>query len=135
LARGEKTINEITAETDTSIDIEDDGTVFVTAKNQEGGKRALEWIKNLTYEVKIGETFQAKVVKITDFGAFVEFLPGQEGLVHVSELAPTYVKNVEEIVKTGDVIPVKVIKIDEQGKIGLSRKQALASPTNTEEGK
>src|SRR3989338_5328186 len=117
IGAGGKTINAIQDETDTHIDIEDDGTLFVTAKSQEGGKRALEWIEALTHDVKIGEMFQAKVIKIMDFGVFVEFLPGQEGLVHISELASTYVKNAEDVVKQGDIIPVKVIKIDEQGKI------------------
>ncbi|MBI2462957.1 MAG: polyribonucleotide nucleotidyltransferase [Candidatus Spechtbacteria bacterium] len=125
IGTGGKTINEIIAETNTKIDIEDDGTVFVTAQNQTDGKRAIERIQNLTHETKIGELFQAKVVKIAEFGAFVEYLPGQEGLVHVSELASTYVKSVEDIVKVGDIIPVKVVKIDEQGKVGLSRKQAM----------
>lgn len=133
IGSGGKTINEIIDATNTQIDIEDDGTIFITAANQADGKRAIEWIENLTREVKIGEIFSGKVVRVTEFGAFVEFLPGHEGLVHVSELADTYVKNVEDIVKLGDVFPVKVIKIDEQGKVGLSRKKALVGKQRNSE--
>jgi polyribonucleotide nucleotidyltransferase len=122
---GGKIINRIIDETNTQIDIEDDGRVFVTAKNQEDGEKALTQIKQLTYEPEIGELFTGKVVKVTDFGAFVEFLPGREGLVHVSELADTYVKSAQDVVKEGDEFPVKIIRIDEQGKVALSKKQAV----------
>jgi polyribonucleotide nucleotidyltransferase len=117
---GGKVINEITEETGVKIDIEDDGLVNITSTDEEAGQKALEWVKNLTREVKVGEIFQGRVTKITDFGAFVEILPGQEGLLHISELAPYRVRRVEDIVRTGQMIPVKVKKIDEQGRIGLS---------------
>ena len=119
---GGKIINEIIAETGVAIDIEDDGLVMITSKDSEAAKKAEEWIKNLTREVVAGETFQGKVVKIMDFGAFVEILPGQDGLVHISELAPTRVEKVEDIVKIGDVITVKVKEIDSQGRINLTHK-------------
>jgi len=117
---GGKVINEITGETGVKIDIEDDGLVNITSTDEAAGQKALEWVKNLTREVKVGEIFQGRVTKITDFGAFVEILPGQEGLLHISELAPYRVRRVEDIVRTGQMIPVKVKKIDEQGRIGLS---------------
>lgn len=119
---GGKMINEIIAETDVAIDIEDDGLVLITAKNSENGKKAEEWIKNLTREVVAGEVFQGKVVKIMDFGAFVEILPGQDGLVHISELASSRVEKVEDVVKIGETIAVKVKEIDSQGRINLTHK-------------
>jgi len=117
---GGKMINEIIEKTGAKIDVEDDGLVNITSLDEEGGQKALEWIKNLTREVEIGETFQGRVMKITDFGAFVEILPGQDGLLHISELAPHHVQRVEDIIEVGQIIPVKVKKIDEQGRIGLS---------------
>jgi len=121
---GGKVINEIIEECGVSIDIEDSGRIFVTAEKEEAAGKAADWIKNITREVKVGEVFQGKVKRILDFGAFVEILPRQEGLVHISQLAPYRVKKVEDIVKTGDIIPVKVISIDEQGRINLSLKEA-----------
>ncbi len=120
---GGKVINEIIEECGVSIDIEDSGRIFVTAEKEEAAKKAVAWIKNITREVKVGEVFQGKVTRILDFGAFVEIFPGQEGLVHISQLAPYHVKKVEDVVKVGDIIPVKVISIDEQGRINLSLKE------------
>ncbi len=120
---GGKMINEIIDATGVQIDIEDDGSVYITSTDATGAEKAVKWIKDITREPEIGEIFQGKVVKIMDFGAFVEFLPKQEGMVHISELAPYRVNRVEDIVKEGDIIPVKVIKI-ENGKVGLSLKQA-----------
>lgn len=122
---GGKVINGIIAETGVDIDIEDDGLVMITSANEEASNKALEWIKNLTREVKAGEEFQGKITRILDFGAFAEILPGQEGLIHISELAPYRVEKVTDVVKIGDVVPVKVIKIDELGRINLSRKALL----------
>jgi len=120
---GGKVINEIIEECGVAIDIEDSGRVFVTAEKEEAAKKAIAWIKNITREVKIGEVFQGKVKRILDFGAFVEILPGQEGLIHISQLAPFRVRRVEDIVKVGDIVPVRVISIDEQGRINLSLKE------------
>ncbi|MBI4050811.1 MAG: polyribonucleotide nucleotidyltransferase [Candidatus Doudnabacteria bacterium] len=122
---GGKTINEIIAATGVKIDIEDDGMVMITSTNEESAKKALEWVKNLTREVVAGEEFQAKITRIMDFGAFAEILPGQEGLIHISELAPFRVDKVADVVKVGDVVPVKVVNIDELGRINLSRKALL----------
>lgn len=124
---GGKVIHEIMEECQVSIDIEETGKIFVTAEKEEAAKKAISWIKNITREIRIGEIFQGKVRKILDFGAFVEILPGQEGLIHISQLAPWRVKKVEDIVKVGDIIPVKVISIDEQGRINLSLKQTKKS--------
>ncbi len=123
---GGRTITEITDTTNTVIDVEEDG--FTTITSKEGSekmiKKAQKWIEGLTHEVKVGEKFMGKVTKITDFGAFVEILPGQEGLVHISQLADKRIARVEDVVKTGDVIPVIVIEIDELGRINLSHKAA-----------
>ncbi len=117
---GGKMINEIIEKTGAKIDVENDGLVNITSLDEEAGQKALEWVKNLTREVEIGETFQGRVIKVTDFGAFVEILPGQDGLLHISELSPHHVRRVEDIIEVGQIIPVKVKKIDEQGRIGLS---------------
>ena len=119
-----KVINKIIKECGVSIDVEETGKIFVTAEKEEAAKKAIAWIEDITREVKVGEIFQGKVKKILDFGAFVEILPGQEGLIHISELAPWRVEKVEDIVKVGDTVPVKVISIDEQGRINLSLKKA-----------
>jgi len=121
---GGRVIHEIMDECKVSIDIEDSGKIFITAEKDETAEKAVDWIKNITREVKVGEIFQGKVKRILDFGAFVEILPGQEGLVHISQLASYRVNKVEDIVKIGQIIPVKVISIDEQGRINLSLKEA-----------
>jgi polyribonucleotide nucleotidyltransferase len=121
---GGKVINEIIGETGVAIDIEPTGLIFVIAEKEEAAEKAISWIKNITREVKVGEIFQGKVKRILNFGAFVEILPGQEGLIHISQLAPWRVEKVEDIVKLGDIVPVKVITIDEQGRINLSLKEA-----------
>ncbi len=120
---GGKMINEIIDKTGVDMDIEDDGLVFITSTNAEKAQEAVEWVKRLTREVVAGETFEGKVTRIMNFGAFVEILPRQEGLVHISELAPYRVNQVEDIVKIGQTIPVKVIEIDDMGRINLSLKQ------------
>lgn len=122
---GGKMINEIIAVTGVgSIDIEDDGLVMITSVNAEAAQKALAWVHNLTREVKMGETFSGKVTRLMNFGAFVEFLPKQEGLVHVSEMAPWRVNEPGDIVKVGQSVQVKVTEIDNLGRINLSMKQA-----------
>ncbi len=122
---GGKMINRIIDETGVQIDIEDDGSIFVTSPDEGSAKKAVDWIMNITREVKPGELFQGRVTRLMNFGAFVEVLPNQEGLVHISELADTRVERVEDVVHVGDMIPVIVKNIDDQGRINLSRKAAL----------
>jgi len=117
---GGKMINEIIDECGVSIDIEETGQVFITAEKEEAAKKAASWIKNIVREIKVGEVFQGKIKRILDFGAFAELIPGQEGMIHISKLAPYRVRKVEDVVKVGDIVPVKVIGIDEQGRIDLS---------------
>jgi len=124
IGTGGKIINEIIDECGVLIDIEEDGKVFVTAENEASAQKALEWIKNLTKEVLVGEIYQGKVKRILEFGAFAEILPGQEGMIHISQLAKERVNKVTDVLKIGDVVPVKVISIDEQGRINLSLKEA-----------
>ena len=124
IGTGGKIINEIIDECGVLIDIEETGEVFVTAENEASAQKALEWIKNLTKEVAVGELYQGKIKRILEFGAFAEILPGQEGMIHISQLANERVNKVTDVVKVGDVVPVKVISIDEQGRINLSLKEA-----------
>jgi polyribonucleotide nucleotidyltransferase len=112
---GGRVINEIIAECGVSIDIEETGKIFVTAEKDEAAKKAIAWIKNITREVKTGEVFQGKVKRILSFGALIEILPGQEGLLHISQI----LKQKGLKLKVGEVIPVKVISIDELGRINL----------------
>lgn len=122
---GGKVIRKITEETGAQIDIDDDGTITIASSDPEGGPKALEIIKNLTADVEVGQVYTGKVKKITGFGAFVEILPGKEGLVHISQLEHHRVARVEDVVNLGDEIQVKVLEIDDQGKIRLSRKVLL----------
>lgn len=119
-----KVINKIMEVTKAEIDIEDDGTIFISSKDKESAERAVAWIKDITREIKVGEVFEGEVIKLFDFGAVVEFLPGHEGLVHISEIADRRVKSVEDEVRVGDKVTVKIIKMDHNGKTGLSIKQA-----------
>ncbi|HPI67003.1 MAG TPA: polyribonucleotide nucleotidyltransferase [bacterium] len=117
---GGKMINEIIDNTGVAIDIEDSGLVFITSVNAEAANKAIEWVKNITREVAPGEKFLGKVTRLMTFGAFVEVLPKQEGLVHISEMAPFRVGRVEDVVSVGDMIPVIVKEIDDQGRINLT---------------
>lgn len=122
---GGKTINAIIDKTGVQMDVENDGTVTITSVNLEGLEKARKWVEDLTREVKVGEFFEnGKVTRLMDFGAFVEVLPGQEGMVHISELDFKRVEKVSDVVKVGDIIPVVVIKIDELGRVNLSLKRA-----------
>ena len=120
---GGKTINDIIAKTGADIDIEDDGRVFITADNKEILDQAATLVKSVTKEIKAGELMEGRVTRLFDFGVMVEIAPRQEGMVHISELAPWRVERVSDIVKVGDVIPVLVKEIDEQGRINLSLKR------------
>ncbi|WP_446899521.1 polyribonucleotide nucleotidyltransferase [Clostridium sp. LBM24168] len=125
IGAGGKIINKIIAETGVKIDIKEDGKIFVMSDDTDADKKALKMIDDLTREIKIGEIYLGKVTKITNFGAFVEILPGKEGLVHISKLDFKRVNKVEDVVSVGDEILVKVIEIDNQGRINLSRKDAI----------
>ena len=131
---GGKTIKKIVEQTGVKIDIEDDGRVFISSVGGEGGEQALKIIHALTQEVEVGKIYKGKVTRVMDFGAFVEVIPGvlgltgKEGLVHISQLAYERVEKVEDIVKAGDEIMVKATAIDKQGRLNLSRKDAMPNP-------
>lgn len=121
IGSGGKMINKIIAETGVKIDIEDDGSVFIASNDTESANKAVEMIKNITMELEKGNIYEGKVVRIMNFGAFVEVAPGKEGMVHISKLAKERVEKVEDVVKVGDMIKVKVIEIDDQGRVNMMR--------------
>lgn len=124
---GGKMIRSITETTGVKIDIADNGIVTIASADQDASRRAIEIIKSITAEAEIGKIYNGVVKRITDFGAFVEILPGVEGLVHISQLANERVRNVSEVLREGDETPVLVLDIDQQGRVRLSRKEALAA--------
>jgi polyribonucleotide nucleotidyltransferase len=123
---GGKNIKKLVEESGCEINIEDDGTVNIYSVSADGMKIARDAINGMTAEAEIGKVYRGKVVTIKEFGAFVEFLPGRDGLVHISELANFRVKQTEDIVKLGDEIWVKCLGVDEKGRVRLSRKAAMA---------
>jgi len=125
---GGKIIKRITEETGAQIDIEDSGEVRIAAVNSEGGKRALELIKNITEDPEVGKVYQGKVRSVVTFGAFVEIVPGRDGLLHISEIEHHRVARTEDVLNVGDMVMVKVIGVDRDGKIKLSRKALLPEP-------
>ena len=127
---GGKVIKKIVEDTGVKIDIEDDGRVMIMSNDAEASAKAVKIIEDLTREVEVGGVYLGKVVRITDFGAFVEVLPGKDGLVHISQLALERVKKVEDVVKVGDEIMVKCVEIDKQGRVNLSRKVLLQEEKN-----
>ncbi len=133
---GGKMIKSLQEQTNTTIEIEEDGTVYISSLGGDGYLEAKEIIESMTQPPVVGRVYKtSKVVSVKDFGAFVEITPGVEGLCHISELGDGYVKNVESICKVGDVIPVKLLSIDDQGRFKLSRKAALAELKKQEQQK
>ena len=129
---GGKTIRKIQDDTGAKIEVGDEGKINVVSTDQQACDKAVDIIKKLTEDVEVGRIYSGKVRKITKFGAFCEVLPGKDGLIHVSELASGYIKRVEDVVKEGDRLRVKVIGVDEQGRIKLSRKQAIKEDEDKE---
>jgi polyribonucleotide nucleotidyltransferase len=125
---GGKTIRSIVERTGAKIDIEDDGTVFISSTQAESGEAAAKIISDMVRELEVGEVYSGPVTRILNFGAFVEILPGREGLIRISELDWEYVNSVEDVLKIGEVVNVKVAEIDDQGRINLSRKALLPKP-------
>ena len=125
IGAGGKVIRQITAETGTEINIEDDGTIQIAATSGEAADKAIKWIEGLTKEVEVGKEYLGRVTRIMNFGAFVEILPGKEGLVHISQLADYRVPRVEDVVSIGDELMVVVTEIDRMGRVNLSRRAAM----------
>ena len=130
---GGKVITRITTECDVKIDISEDGMVLITANDGVGGKKALKEIEMITKEVEVGEIYTGKIVRITKFGAFVELLPGKDGLCHISKLTKERLAKVEDKFKVGDEIVVKVMEIDDQGRVNLSRRALLEDEEKKED--
>ena len=121
-----KTIRAIQDETGATLNVEDDGTVTISAVSGDGGRRAREMVEAITAEPEIGRIYEGVVKNTTTFGAFVEILPGVEGLCHISELEEGRTENTEDVVSTGDVVRVKLLAVDERGRMKLSRRAAMA---------
>ncbi len=121
---GGKTIRKIIRENNVSIDIDDEeGNVSIVAYNEEDLQKTVFQIIGLTKEIEVGDVYEVKITKVTNFGAFCEILPGKQGLIHISEIADKFVKNIRDFVNEGDIVKARVINIDPQGKITLSIKQ------------
>jgi polyribonucleotide nucleotidyltransferase len=117
---GGKVIKNIIAQTGAQVDVEDDGTVTISGIDTDAVAKAVDWVKGLVREVEVGEAFEGEVKRILPFGAFVEFLPGKEGMVHVSKMSTEYVNNPSEVVEIGQKVKVRVAEIDDQGRVNLS---------------
>ncbi len=128
IGSGGKTINKIIDETGVKIDIEDDGRIFIISEDKENADKAIETIEAIVKEIEVGEIYKGKVMRLTNFGAFVELVKGKEGMVHISKIAHERIDKVEDVLKVGDLIDVKVIEIDKMGRINLSRKALLPRP-------
>ncbi|ABR48819.1 Polyribonucleotide nucleotidyltransferase [Alkaliphilus metalliredigens QYMF] len=135
IGSGGKTINRIIDETGVKIDIDNDGTIFIAAESQEAVEKAIIIIENIIKDPEVGQNYTGKVIKIMNFGAFLEILPGKEGLLHVSNIAHERVNKVEDVLEVGQEIEVKVMEIDQQGKINLSRKALLPKESKAENTK
>jgi polyribonucleotide nucleotidyltransferase len=122
---GGKTIRGLQERTGTVIEVDDDGHVTIASFDANSAQEALEFVESLTGSVEVGKTYNGRVTSIKDFGAFIEIMPGKDGLCHISELADEYVSSVADICKVGDTMKVKVIAVDEQDRVKLSRKAVL----------
>jgi len=131
---GGKTIRGIIEATGATVDVQNDGSVFVGAADGDAADRAIKMIRDLTRDVEVGEIYTGKVVKIANFGAFVELLPGKDGLVHISELADHHIPSVEDVVELGEEITVVVTEIDSMGRVNLSRRALIEGPDRGEDG-
>ena len=132
IGKGGATIRALTEETGTTIEIEDDGTVKIAATDGESANAAIERVKQLTTDLEVGAIYQGKVARIVDFGAFVNVLPGKDGLVHISQISEERVENVSDVLKEGQEVAVKVLEIDRQGRVRLSMKEAAGKEAKAE---
>ncbi|MFP4362433.1 MAG: polyribonucleotide nucleotidyltransferase [Spirochaetia bacterium] len=131
---GGKMVKSITEETDTTINIEDDGTVTIYAKNLEGAEAAEAKVRSLIEEPEVGRVYEGTVKRLMDFGAFIEILPGKEGLCHISKMSKHRIQSVDEVMKEGDIIPVKLIEIDRMGRLNLSYIDAIDPDASSQSG-
>ncbi|OGD85055.1 hypothetical protein A2165_01305 [Candidatus Curtissbacteria bacterium RBG_13_40_7] len=122
IGSGGRTINKIIAETGAAIDINDEGTVTISGKDRDACQKAAQWVEGIVKEAQPGEVYEGPVKRILPFGAMVEILPGKEGLVHISQIAPYRIEKVEDVLKIGQIVKVRVAEIDDQGRVNLSMK-------------
>ncbi|MBD3183375.1 polyribonucleotide nucleotidyltransferase, partial [Candidatus Poribacteria bacterium] len=132
---GGKVIKKMQDDFEVQIEIENDGTVNIASIDREAAENVIETIRSLTEEPEVGKIYNGKVTSVTNYGAFVEILPGQEGLLHISELADGYVRKVEDVINTGDEVTVKLVEIDKLGRLNLSRKAAIDNDGSKPQGK
>jgi polyribonucleotide nucleotidyltransferase len=132
IGKGGSVIQALTRETGTTIDIEDDGTISIACLSQEAGQAAMDRIRQITAEVEVGKVYEGPVLRLLDFGAIVQLLPGKDGLLHISQIAHERVNNVSDYLKEGQIVKVKVLEADDKGRVRLSRK-ALLDPPKREE--
>ena len=125
IGTGGKVIQKITADTGCKIDIEDDGSIYIASENLEACKQAYELISNIVFVPEVGKLYYGKVVRIIPIGAFIELVPGKDGMCHIKDLEFKRTENVEDVLKVGDMTWVKVAEIDERGRVNLSRKEAI----------
>ena len=125
IGKGGITIRNITEETGANIDIQNDGNIMISASNQEIGNQVKQRIDSITQDVEIGKVYTGKIVRIVNFGAFINILPGKDGLVHISQIRQNRVNNINDLLKVGDIVKAKVIEIDKQNRIRLSIKDAI----------
>jgi polyribonucleotide nucleotidyltransferase len=133
IGKGGSVIQALTRETGTTIDIEDDGTISIACLSQEAGEAAVARIKAITAEVEVGKVYEGPVLRLLDFGAIIQLLPGKDGLLHISQIAHERVNNVADYLKEGQIVKVKVLEADDKGRVRLSRKALLDPPARREE--
>jgi polyribonucleotide nucleotidyltransferase len=122
IGKGGETIQKITAETGVDIDIEDSGLIMIASADADAAQKAKEWIESIVAEPEVGKIYNGKVVKIMDFGAFVEIMPGKDGMVHISQIKDERVEDINKVLKEGDEVTVKLMEIDDRGRLNLSMK-------------
>jgi polyribonucleotide nucleotidyltransferase len=132
IGKGGATIRALTEETNTTIEINDDGVVTIAAVNGDDARNAVKRIEEITADVEVGAVYEGKIVKIMDFGAFVNLLPGKDGMVHISQISHERVANVTDALTEGDTVKVKVLEIDKQNRVRLSIKALLDAPVKEE---
>jgi polyribonucleotide nucleotidyltransferase len=133
IGKGGSVIQALTRETGTTIDIEDDGTISIACLSEDAGKAAMDRIRAITAEVEVGKVYEGPVLRLLDFGAIVQLLPGKDGLLHISQIAHERVNSVSDYLKEGQIVKVKVLEADDKGRVRLSRKALLDPPQRREE--
>ncbi len=132
IGKGGSVIQALTRETGTTIDIEDDGTISIACLSQEAGQAAMDRIRQIPAEVEVGKVYEGPVLRLLDFGAIVQLLPGKDGLLHISQIAHERVNAVSDYLKEGQIVKVKVLEADDKGRVRLSRKALLEPPKKEE---